>query len=77
MKDSLQYDGRPVGRFGVWVWNLGSLRREGEDGEDLIKKLIGVCCLQEMSWRGQGARMHFGCLRMTWWCGSNGEGRAV
>ena len=28
----LQYDGRPDGRFGVWVrtWNLGSLRGKGE-----------------------------------------------
>ena len=57
-KHSLQYDGRPDGRFGVWVWtwNLGSLCGKGvEVCEELRKRMIDVCCLPEVRWRGQGA----------------------
>ena len=59
-KHGLQYDRRPDWRIGAWVgtWKLGSLSgRVGEVCEELRKKMIGVCCLQEMIWRGQGARM--------------------
>ena len=57
---SLQCDGRPDGLFGVWVgtWNLGSLSGKGGDVcEDLRRRMINVCCLQEVRWRGQCARM--------------------
>ena len=46
--------------FGVRVgtWNLGSLIGNGGTVcEELGKMMIDVCCLQEMRWRGQGARM--------------------
>ena len=46
-KFSLQYDGRPAGRFGVWVGmrNLGSLSgKGGEVCEELRKRMIDVCC---------------------------------
>ena len=29
----------------------------GEVCEELRKRMIDVCCLQEVRWRGQGARM--------------------
>ena len=59
-KYSLQYDGRPDGRFGVRVgtWNLGSLSgKRGDVCEELRKRMIDVCCLQEERWRWQGACM--------------------
>ena len=59
-KHSLQYDWRPDGHFGVRVgrWNLGSLSGNGvEVCEELIKRMIDMCCLQELRWGGQGARM--------------------
>ena len=67
------------------MWNLGSLSRNwGEVSEELRKRMIDVCCLQEVRWRRLGARM----LGMkgrryklwwsgkgdSWWCGSYGEG---
>ena len=52
---SLKYDGRPDERLGVRVgtWNLGSQSgKGGEVCEQLIKRMIDVCCLQEVKWRG-------------------------
>ena len=59
-KHSLQYDRSSDGRFGVRVgtWNLGSLSdMGGEVCEEPRKRMIDVCCWQEVRWRGQGARM--------------------
>ena len=59
-KHYLQHDGRLDRRFGVLVWkgNLGSLTGKGvEVCEELRKRMIDVCCLQEVRWRGHGARM--------------------
>ena len=56
----LQYDGRSAERFGLLVrmWNLGSLRgKGGEVCEDVRRRMVDVCCLLEVRWRGQGARM--------------------
>ena len=44
-KQSLQYDGRPDERFGVWVWtwNLGSLSgKVGEVCEELRNMIVGM-----------------------------------
>ena len=54
-KFSLQYDWRSDECFGVrfWVWNLGSLSgKGGEVCEELRKRMIDVCCLPEVRWRG-------------------------
>ena len=41
----------------VWTWNLGSMVEIGGDVcEELRKRMIDVCCLQEVRWRGHGAR---------------------
>ena len=40
------------------MWNIGRLSGKGGDVcEELRKRMIDVCCLQEVRWRGQGARM--------------------
>ena len=59
-KHRLQYDGRTDWSHGVWVgmWKLGSL--SGKGGvvcEELRKRMIDVCCLQEVRWRVQGNRV--------------------
>ena len=59
-KHSSQYDRRHVerSRERVGTWNLYSVSAMGgEVGEELRKMMIDVCCLQEVIWRGQGARM--------------------
>ena len=50
------YDGRPAGHSGVQVgtWNLASLSGK-EVCEELRKRMIDVCCLQEARWGGQDA----------------------
>ena len=48
-KHSAQHDGRPDGRFWVWLrrWNIGSLSGKGEEVcDELRKKRIDVCCLE-------------------------------
>ena len=53
-KLSLQYDGRPDGRFGVLVgtWNLGSQSGNGEVCEELKKRMIDVLYAGEMERTG-------------------------
>ena len=72
-KHSLRYDGRPDGGLGeqVGTYNSGSLSGKGEDCEELRKRMIDVCCLQEVSWGGLGARMlgMKGRRYNLWWSG--------
>ena len=52
------------------MWNLGSLREDiGEVYEELRKRMIDVCCLQEVRWREQGAKMlgMKGRRHKLWW----------
>ena len=56
----MKYDGRPGWRHRVraGTWNLGCpSRKGGEVCEELRKRMNDVSCLQEVRWRGQGARM--------------------
>ena len=40
------------------MWNFGSLSgKRGYVCDELRKRMINVCCLQEVRWRGQGTRM--------------------
>ena len=40
------------------MWNVGSLcGKGGEVGEALKDRMIDVCCMQELIWRGPGFRM--------------------
>ena len=57
-KQCLQNDGKPDQRLGVRVqtWNVGSRSGKGtEVCEELRKRRMDVCCLQEEWCRGQGA----------------------
>ena len=59
-KYSLHYDIRFDGCFwvGIGTWNVGSLSGSTEDVcEELRKRRINVCCLQEVGWRGHGSMM--------------------
>ena len=49
-KHSLQYDGRPDGCLEVRVgmWNLGSLGGKGGEGCEELRRMIDVCCLQDV-----------------------------
>ena len=39
----------------VGTWNVGSLSGKGvEVCEEPRQRMIAVCCLQEVRWRGQG-----------------------
>lgn len=77
-KHCLHNDGKPDERFGVRVgtWNVGSMSGRGtEVCEELRKRRVDVCCLQEVRWRGQGARFMGvkGRRYKLWWSG-NSEG---
>ena len=79
-KHCLQNDGKPDEWLGVRVgtWNVGSLSgRATEVCEELRKRTMDVCCLQEVRWRGQGARFVGvkGRRYKLWWSGkSDGTG---
>ena len=59
-------------RFGSW--NVSSISgRETEESEELRKRKVDVCCLQEVRWRGEGA-CFFGIKGRRykpWWCGND------
>ena len=59
-------------RFGTL--NVGSLcGRKTEVYEELRKRKVDVCCIQEVRWKGQGARF-VGTLRRRyklWWSGND------
>ena len=71
---------KPDKRFGVRVgtWNIGSMSGRGTAVcEELRKRRMDVCCLQEGRWRRQGARFFGvkGRRYKLWWSGnSNGTG---
>ena len=55
-------------------WNVGSISgRRTEVCEELRKRKVDVCCLQEVRWRGEGTRF-FG-VKGRWyelcWCGND------
>ena len=59
-------------RFGSW--NVGSLCSRGtEVSEELRKRKVDVYCLQEVRWRGEGARFFGvkGRRYKLWWCGND------
>ena len=74
-KHCLQNDGKPDEWLGVRVgtWNIRSMSGRGtEVREELRKRRMDVCCLQEVRWRGQGARFSgVKGRRYKWWCGNS------
>ena len=40
------------------AWNIGNMSGKGGDVcETLRKRMVDVCCQQEVRWRGPGSRM--------------------
>ena len=54
----------------VWTWNIDILSGKGEVCEE-PRKMIDVCRLQEVRWRGHGFRMlgMDGRIYKLWWSG--------
>ena len=77
-KHCLQNDGKPDERLGVRVgtWNVGSMSGRGtEVCEELRKRRMDVCCLQEVRRKGQGARfMGVKRRRYKLWYSGNSDG---
>ena len=71
------HDGKPDGQLGVRIgtWNVENLSGRGtEVCEELRKRRMGVC-LQEVRWRGQGARfMGVKGRRYKFWWSGNSDG---
>ena len=79
-KHTLHYDGKPDEHLGVRLgsWNVGSISGRGtEVCEELRKRKVDVCCMQEVRWRGKGAWFWGakGRRYKLWWSGNiNGTG---
>ena len=71
----------------VGMLNIGSFSGNGGEVCEELKKMIDVCCLQEVRWRGYGSMMLWMVGRryivVVWisrwslWCGGYHEGVAV
>ena len=56
------------------TWNVGSmLRKWGEISETLKRRCVDICCVQEVKWKGQGARMIGNGFKFLW----SGSSKAV
>ena len=75
------YDGHKnpdvQGMLRLGSWNMGSMGgRSMEVAEELTRRRVDVCCLQETSWKG--ASTHFigprGRRFKFWWKGNGGSG---
>ena len=63
----------------VATWNVGSLSgKSGEICEELGKRKIDICCLQETRWKGSGTRVISGkCVNYKlFWSGAKDEAQA-
>ena len=60
----------------VGTWTVGSMSKRGtEVCEELRKKRVDVCCLQEVKWRGQGVQfMGAKGRRYKFWWSGNSDG---
>ena len=64
----------------VRTWNVRSMNGRGtEVCEELRKRRMDVCCLQEVRWRGQGAQFMGvkGRRYKLWWSGNSDGTRGV
>ena len=69
-------------RFGVRFgsWNVASISGRGtEVCKEFRKRKVDVCCLQEVRWRGEGARFIDvkGKRCKLWWCGNDDKAGGV
>ena len=66
----------PDVQFGIWfsTWNVGSMPGKwGEISETLKRRCVDICCVQEVKWKGQGARMIGNGFKFLW----SGSSKAV
>ena len=66
----------PDVQFGIRLstWNVGSMSGMlGEISETLKRCCVGICCVQEVRWKGQGARMIGNGFKFLW----SGSSKAV
>ena len=66
----------PDVQFGIRfsTWNVGSISgRWGEISETLKRRCVDICCVQEVKWKGEGARMIGNGFKFLW----SGSGKAV
>ena len=66
------------GKFGSWNVDSSS-GREMEVCEELRKRQVDVCCLQEVRWRGEGTRFfgNKGRRYTILWCGNDDKTGSV
>ena len=63
-------------QFGIWfsTWNVRSmLGKCGEISETLKRHCADICCLQEVRWKGQGAKMIGNGFKFLWSGGCKAE----
>ena len=66
----------PDVQFGIRfsTWNVGSMSGKwGEISETLKRSCVDICCVQEVKWKGQGARMIGNGFKFLW----SGSSKAV
>ena len=59
----------PDVQFGIWfsAWNVGSVSGKwGEISETLKRCCVNICCIQEVRWKGQGAKMIGNGFKFLW-----------
>ena len=62
-----------MGQWRMGSWNVGSLTgRSMEVTEELCKRKVDVCGLQETRWKGESSRFvgALGCRYKLWWKGT-------
>ena len=46
-----------VANYCFGTWNIGTLKgKSGEVCEVLHRRMVKVCCIQEVRWKGEGSR---------------------
>ena len=59
----------PDVQFGIRfsTWNVGSMSEKWwEISETLKRRCVDICCVQEVRWKGQGARMIGNGFKFLW-----------
>ena len=66
----------PDVQFGIQfsTWNVGSISGKwGEISETLKRRCVDICYLQEVRWKGQGAKMIGNGFKFLWSVGCKAE----
>ena len=66
----------PEVQFGIRfsTWNAGFMSGKWEEiSETLKRRCVDICCLHEVRWKGQGAKMIGNCFKCLWSGGCRAE----